>query len=75
MFPQICAIILGYCIDYITMQGAYSTSTIFHYPFKFTIFTDPEDALNLNCMKYYEIGINVQTLVSLVSNLICVHIS
>ncbi len=37
----------------------YCTSTKFQYPFNFTIFTDPEDALILICVKYHEIGINL----------------
>ncbi len=37
----------------------YCTCTKFYYLFYFTIFTDPEDTLNLNCTKYYEIGINL----------------
>ncbi len=31
----------------------------FTYLFNFTILTDPEYALNLICMKYYEIGVNL----------------
>ncbi len=27
--------------------------TKFHYLFNFSVFTDPEDALNLICVKYY----------------------
>ncbi len=37
----------------------YCTSTKCHYLFNFTIFTDPEDVLDLICMKYYEISINL----------------
>ncbi len=40
-------------------------STKFHYLFNFTIFTDPEDAIKLICMKYYEIGIKQYALVPL----------
>ncbi len=36
----------------------YCTFTKFNYLINFTIFTDPEDVLNLFCMKYYEIDIN-----------------
>ncbi len=35
------------------------TSTKFRYIFNFTIFTDPEDALILICLKYYELSINL----------------
>ncbi len=38
----------------ISEQNNYCTSTKFHYLFNFTIFTNPEDALYLICMKYYE---------------------
>ncbi len=39
----------------------YCSSTKFHLfcLFNFTIFSDPENALNLICMKYYEIDINL----------------
>ncbi len=47
-------------IRYRKHQGqlpTYCTFTKFHYLINFTIFTDHEDALNLICMKYYEIDI------------------
>ncbi len=37
----------------------YCTSTKFQYLSNFTIFTHPEDALNLISVKYYEIDINL----------------
>ncbi len=40
-------------------------NTVRHCLFNFIIFADPEDALNLICMKY-EIGVNLWTLVQLV---------
>ncbi len=46
----------------------YCTSTKFHWLFNLTIFADPEDVLNLSCVKYFELDINLQTLVSLACN-------
>ncbi len=43
------------------------TSTKFHYLFNFTIFTGPEDALNLICVKYYDIGTSLYALVPLIT--------
>ncbi len=36
-----------------------SISTKFYHLLNFIIFTDPDGVLNLICMKYYEIGINL----------------
>ncbi len=44
----------------------YCTSTKFYYVLNFTIFTDPEDVLNLICVKHNKIDINLQALVPLV---------
>ncbi len=48
------------------MLNEYCTSTKFHYLFNFTIFTYPEDALNIICVQCYKMDINLLELVPLV---------
>ncbi len=49
-----------YCTSTDTPTHTYSpTSADLYYLFSFTIFTNTEHVLNLICVKYYEISINV----------------
>ncbi len=60
---------------YIIGSIIYCTRTEVPYLFNFTLFNDHGVALNLACMKYYEIFMNLLALVSLAFNEICMNIS